>query len=171
MTLHDQLGRRSLRLALWLAPRSRRDTVLAMWSEFEHCDTDRLAWAAGGLGAALRWRIEADGLYAAVLVAVPLAMPLTAIVLFETLFGGQNLQPDFWVPAESFTLRAMILLAALLLGWYRPANAAFTAIVGVALSFAIYGSWTIDWASCAAALVLGTALGVRLGRRPMLGMA
>lgn len=165
MTLHQQLGHQSLQLALWLAPRARREAVLAIWSEFEHCETGQLAWATGGLWAALRWRIEADWLYATALIATPLAMPLTGLILFDRVFSGLALPPALWVTAESTVMRIMILLGALLLGWYRPANAVVTVSVGIALSFALYGSWTTDWFSCAAMLVLGTGLGTRLSRR------
>ncbi len=85
MTITTGLARWVMGLAMRAAPIGRRDLALAMREEFEVLDEDRLGWALGCMLVVAGWRLSADGLFLAVLVALGLTLDSIMFLLLTTM--------------------------------------------------------------------------------------
>jgi len=123
MAIRTSLGRWVMRLAQRAAPAARYDFALAMREEFEVMDGDRLGWALGCLATAAGWRLRADGLFLATLVAVGLTLDLAMDVPLMLLPG------DFvHAVAYVYWLAAPAVVCGMLAAW-RPGYAYVATLV------------------------------------------
>lgn len=179
MAITSSLARWAMSLAVRAAPLGRRDFARAMREEFEVLDGGRLGWALGCLTTVAGWRLRADGLFLAALVAVGLALDQVMFLPFMVL-------PSDLVHAIAYYywLAFPAVVCAMLAAWrpsYAYAAALIVWLIREAQSMAILVSmlagdplgrdWQImdappivGWSATLGWSLLGAAIGARIGR-------
>lgn len=117
-----------MKLALITAPDNRIAWAHAMSAEFAALDRNRVAWAAGCLGAAFTWRVQSMALYLVALATLPILWNVvigTAIFAASTTYAfsrpiGQEEMGRLWMAISGAGTQCTFFLMAAFLCAYRP---------------------------------------------------
>lgn len=146
MPTSASLSRAILSLAAWVAPPNRRTMCRAMRAELDVLDEGRLSWALGGLASAGIWRMQVDGLFWIIVLA--LTLPVWGRVTFYAEMPIYHMLDGHGSLATyGYWLLQKALLCGLLATW-RPRLAIPTAIIYALASQAIaalYWIYVLHW--------------------------
>jgi hypothetical protein len=134
-------------LAAWVSPKGHKDWARAMRGEYEALPRGQLGWALGCLTTAAGWRLKVDGVWLAVLFAIPTIYydvfePIKwKVYIWAINHDLLSLGPKAEVVPLLFYIQGTIpfVLSGLAMGGSRPGKTWLTAtLVMIAFVFHVY---------------------------------